>query len=135
MAGCKSKQAPLANTNKKEIRALIKIGQSGGITGAIEQYTVDRTGLVKQWNTPSETPKTIGMLSKEACNRIFEQAEKLEKLEAFTSKPGNMNYWFSYSSPNGNLEVKWSDNQTPSKEIVEFYRTTFKALKSAKPNK
>lgn len=127
-----AKTVELKQESEIEKEVYLLIGEGGGVTGAYNEYILYTDGRVEVWDEMEQESVFKGSITKKEAAAIFEKWGELSAKEVPNSRPGNMNYRIGYYE-NGTVKtLRWSDNQVVDDELLEFYRSTFEALKNAK---
>lgn len=123
----------VTETESPKEMAYFIIGEGGGFTGMYEQYKVSETGEVESWNNiENQTTKTVGKLDETVVKDLFKRLRKLKLEENPVNAPGNMNYSINYVDNERAYTVLWSDNNSPSVDVLAFYKEAMNAVRSLK---
>ena len=129
-----TKPQPEAEKPEAEIaETYFIIGEGGGFTGVYEQYKISNNGTVAAWDgTTSKSSTETQMLGKKTTAKFFNDLEKLNIAGMQLNQPGNMNYSINLVTPNGASTILWSDNFSPSIEVLTFYKEVMNTIRNLK---
>lgn len=106
----------------------IMMSRGGGFTGKYAAYRIKQNGEIEKWDELTNTSTPLGVLDEANTEALFAAWAKVSMPEAFQAKPGNMNYSISFVSSGAALNIKWSDSQVPSKDVLEFFNQYYYVL-------
>ena len=126
LSQCNKKTYTLDNRPSK----YIEIGSYGGFTGAAETLYIFQNGQVfseESFQDPKELKKINPKEFKAMCKQLI--STEFDKLKL--NNPGNMNSYIRLKTKKTDHKVLWSNSKDVSKEIMEFYSSTFKKIKES----
>ena len=106
------------------------IGEGGGFTGLYTQYKVWNSGKVELYNEEKDSFSEKGDLPSAVAKEIFEEVANLGLVEYEFYKPGNLNYRIKIPNAAQENLIVWSDNQSPSEDVLIFYKKVMNAIGS-----
>lgn len=128
---CNNKVYSLQNLPKQ----FIEIGSYGGFTGMQESYFLMPNGQRFFNNSmPGDTNFSNAIEIERAEPKVFKEAIKdLKKMDfdkIDLNENGNMNYFIRLKKKKEEQQVVWSNMDTAPAELVSFYKTSIKNLKT-----
>ena len=104
----------------------VEMGNGGGFTGAYTYYKIASNGQVFTSKSGDTAYAEYGVIAKKTAKNAFKILGKMK--DKSISKPGNLNYFIFRAEGDSMTSWLWSDDKTPSEEILTIYTALNEAI-------
>jgi len=117
--GCKSQQYTFDDLPEKQL----VFGSGGGITGAVDTYTLLENGQCFHTNSLTKESKELESISKKEAKECFIKLKELSLSEMDFDHPGNRYYFLEDVTSGSKHKVVWGSNDNKvSDDCLNFYK-------------
>jgi hypothetical protein len=107
-----------------------KIGQSGGFTGASEEYFITSDGRILLRDYTRGTDKVLGKFPRKTAKEVFSKFDALALSEIEMNQPYNMSYYLEMNIFGKQHRILWGDPKSPPPgNIGPFYEYCWGLIK------